>query len=186
VAGFELIGDSIDAYSDRLDLFLDGLLLRKAEGTLSLEDIKQHLQANWRLEIIPGLKDFQFITSDHPSVFMTCNNPPNPNNPLQLIFLALDPSNIAVAFDRRFMTVERKTAEADDVILFNVCQVKNSTKFVYSSVEFTASDLMFSSKLFAQKERSFSEVTSRGWKLPLTYLSPRDQFSFMRMKPPHA
>ncbi|MDR3564519.1 MAG: DUF4238 domain-containing protein [Negativicutes bacterium] len=173
--------EGIGAYNDRLVLFFSGLLLGDAEATLSIEDIKQHLQTNWRLEIIPAPVGFQYLTSDHPTVFMACNNPPNPKNPLQIILLALDPTNIAVAFDRRFVCVERKTATANDVTLFNVGQVHNATKVVYSAMRFTGNALTFCETAFLQKKSVCSEVTPKGWKLSLTYLPPQSHFSFIQM-----
>jgi hypothetical protein len=171
--------EGIDAYDDRLDLLFRGLLLGMAKRKLLLEDIKRYLQANWRLEIIPRPTEFRFITSDHPVIFMTRSNPPDPKNPLQIILLALDPSNIAVAFDRRFVLVEKKTATAADVTLFNTGQVNNAIKFVYSSAQFTGNDLTFFTDVFLQRKSPYSEVTVKGWKLSLTYLPPQAHYSFI-------
>lgn len=175
--------EGIDAYNDRLGLCFSGLLLGKADARISIEDIKQHLHANWRIEIIPAPIDFQYHTSDHPAVFMTCSNPPDPKSALQIILLAMDPGNIAVAFDRRFMWVEQKTAKAEDVILFNIGQVHNATKFIYSAAQLAGKDLTSSTEVFLRKQSPCSEVTLKGWKLSLTYLPPQAHYSFIRMKP---
>jgi hypothetical protein len=175
--------EGVDAYNDRLSLFFSGLLLGKAESNLSIDDIKYHLQSNWRLEIIPTPRNMQIITSDHPAVFMTFSDPPDPKNPLQIILLALDPSNIAVAFDRRFVAVERKAATAEDVGIFNIGQVHNATKYIYSSAQIAGDGLAFFTNAFLQKKTLLSEVTLKSWKLSLTYLPPQTHYSFIGSNP---
>lgn len=177
--------EGVDAYDGRLVLLFSGLLLGKAEANLSSEDVKQHLQTNWRIEIIPAPAGFQYITSDHPAVFMSCNDPPNPKNALQIILLALDPANIAVAFDRRFVSVERKTATAKDVTLFNIGQIHNTTQFIYSAGQLEGEALIFFTEVFLRKQSPCSEVTLKGWKLSLTYLPPQGHYSFIQIKPPN-
>lgn len=175
--------EGIDAYSDRLVLFFNGLLLGKPETILSLEAIKQHLHAHWRMEITPAPAGFQFVTSDHPVVFMTCSNPVNPKNPVQIILLALNPNHIAVAFDQRFTWVKRTTATPADVRLFNIGQVHNATKFIYSAAQFAENDSAFFKKVFLQKQSPLSESTLKRWNLSLTYLPPQHLYSFISMKP---
>jgi hypothetical protein len=176
--------EGIEAYNDRLVLFFSGLLLGNSEAILSLEVIKQHLHAYWRMEIIPAPANFQYVTSDHPVVFMTCSNPANRKNPVQIILLALDPTNLAIAFDQRFLGVNGQGATPDDVRLFNIGQVHNATKFIYSAAQFTENDLAFSKKIFLQKQSPLSESTLKKWNLSLTYLPPQAHYSFISMKAP--
>jgi hypothetical protein len=175
--------EGVDAYDDRLSFFFGGLLMGNVNGDLSIENIKQHLQSNWRVEIISTPGNVQFFTSDHPVIFMTFSNPPDPSNPLQIILLALDPSNIAVGFDRRFVSVEKKKATIEDVGLFNINQVHNATKFIYSSSQVAGNNLSFFRGVFLRKKSPLSEINLNGWKLSLTYLSPQNHYSFIRMEP---
>jgi len=176
--------EGIRAYDDRIVMFFSQLLLGKFDvGNLS-EDIKQHLHDNWRMEIVPAPAGLCYLTSDHPTVFMTCDNPPQAKHPLQLLLLALDPGNVAVAFDRRFMWVTKQTATPSDVTLFNGGQVNNAMRFIYSAAPLAGDSVRFMKEAFLQKKTPFSEVTLKGWKLSLTYLPPQSHYSFIRMKPP--
>jgi hypothetical protein len=172
--------EGIDAYDARLGLFFSGLLLAKGEA--NLEVVKYHLQTNWRMEILPAPSGFQFVTSDHPTVFMTCDNPPNPQNPLQIIMLALDPMHIAVAFDRRFVSIERTSVTVADINLFNIGQVHNATRFIYSAIPIAGDGLPFFENVFLQKKGPQSEITTVGWRLSLAYLPPQSHYSFIRIK----
>ncbi len=97
--------EGIEAYEIRLELFFCRLLLGivgdafPAEPT---EAVKDHLFKYWRLEVIKAQSGSFFITSDNPSIFITCKTAsPGQNPPLQMIIVPLCPTMTAVAFDRR-------------------------------------------------------------------------------------
>lgn len=176
--------EGIDAYEMRISMFLSQMLVGNPTS-LSAQTIKSHIQSQWRMEIIPAPPDYQFITSDNPSVFITCKPPPpNGKGALQLIFLPIDPTNIAVAFDRRFLWLKKKTATAKDVQTFNVGQIQNAEKCIYAAEAIDENDQISFRSVFARKNPLDCEVTAKGWKLMIAYLPPEHHFSFMRLKPP--
>lgn len=177
-------GEGVSAYQARLTMFFSQLLVGGDHADCTIPKVKDHIQTHWRMEIIPAPPEYQFLTSDHPSIFMTCTHAASKaRNALQMILLPVDPLHTAVAFDRRFISLRNQVATPSDVQTLNVGQVQNCEKCVYSSDSIDDNDRQSLAWVFKTKKASSCEVTDKGWKLTTAYLPPENHFSFMQAKP---
>jgi hypothetical protein len=176
--------EGLEAYNVRLELFFGRLLLGMTDDAFSLDDekIKKHLLDNWRMEIISAPQNINFVTSDNPSVFATCQMPLCDTKPaLESIITPLDPSHIAVAFDRRYISVRKQVATLADATAFNVIQTQAAENCVYKASAFSNSDVQMLQKIFSNKKQAVSEVTDKGWRSYLIHLPDQTRFSFMTL-----
>jgi len=177
--------EGIDAYNLRINMFLARILVCKSDGDFSIPTVREHIRSFWRMEIIRAPADIQFVTSDHPSVFTTCRNSSSSSSgALHLILLPIDLNNVAVAFDKRFLWLNKGIATPRDMDTFNVGQIQNAESCIYSSRFFGEQELRSVQTIFAKKNPPNCEVTAESWKLTMQYLPPEHHFSFMRLKPP--
>jgi hypothetical protein len=177
--------EGIEAYDHRIQIAFSQILLGRNDGKMPKANIIDHIQHYWRLEIISISSDNQFVTSDHPSVWITVKKSPNGLKPeLQLITLPLTPKHTAVAFDRRVLEIVNKPASLSDVVTLNVGQIENAEQCVYMSGRLKDGDIAVAKNCFARKPASVCEVNEGGWKLILQYLPYEHHFSFMRLRPP--
>jgi len=178
------------AYQHRMNMFLTQLLLNADASKLTPEQlgekIKLHIKINWRMEVVKAAPDTEFITSDHPSIFMTCTTPiPRPQNALQMILLPLNPTHTAIAFDRRRVWVDiRPTATESDMMAMNISQLGNARTCIYCAREFNADELANCRNQFEIRPKNKSIIDDSKWSLCMTYLEPKFQFSFLELKPP--
>jgi len=182
--------DGFYAYQQRLNIFLTQMLLKIETPNLNVgavtEAIKSHITNNWRMEIVRAAENYNFITSDNPSVFMTCTSSnPQPHKAVEIIMLPLDSQNLAFAFDRRFMWVDIKPqATVSDMITLNLNQIQNSERCIFSDREIDDKDLEQCKLHFANRRKTAGYMDERGWKLSTIYLKPDFLFKFMKLKPP--
>lgn len=177
--------EGIDAYDQRIQMAFSQILLGRNDGELPRADIIDHILHFWRVEIISILPNSQFVTSDHPSVWITVRKfPESPKPELQLIMLPISPKHAAVAFDRRVLEIINHQASLGDVVKLNVGQVENADRCVYMSERLKDDDIAVVKKYFTRKPASPCEVNQGGWKLILQYLPVEHHFSFMRLRPP--
>jgi hypothetical protein len=176
--------EGIDAYDQRIQMAFSQILLGRDDGMLPKADIIDHILHFWRVEIISILPNNQFVTSDHPSVWITVKKFPESLKPeLQLITLPISPKHTAVAFDRRVLEIVNHQASLSDVVTLNVGQIENADRCVYMSDRLKDGDIALAKKYFARKPASPCEVNQGGWRLILQYLPVEHHFSFMRLLP---
>ena len=141
------------------------------------KNLRRH---NWRMEIIPAPPNHQFISSDHPSIFMICSGPtPKVNMALQMLILPLEPKHVAVAFDRRFVALQQMTASEKDVQTLNAWQIHNSRNCIYSARELRDEEVTICRTHLNQKQKKECASDELGWRLYTSYLPPESHFSFM-------
>jgi hypothetical protein len=115
------------------------------------------------LKIIPAPRSIKFVTSDNPSVFATGGVLPQNGKPfLQVIFTPLDPNHMAVAFDRRYLSIRRQEATLADAAAFNLIQTKAAETCIYKSSSVTDSDMLALKTIFDKKMKPVCEVTEEG------------------------
>ena len=176
--------EGIEAYDMRLGMFFYQMLLRKPDADSLIPAVKLHLHHHWRMEIIQSPSTVKFATSDNPSLFTSLvSHSPNRNSPLQMIFLPLDPNNVAVAFDKRFMWITPGQATENDARTLNHNQIQNAENCIFSSHSILSSDLQKVHDVFATKPKAISEIDMSGWRSFKQYLPPEHYFSFMKIKP---
>ena len=178
--------DGFYAYQQRLNIFLTQMLVNIEPNKLNVEAVKLHITTNWRMEIVHAADDSTFVTSDNPSVFMTCTSKnPKPHKAVEVIMLPLDPQHLALAFDRRFVGIDIKPkATVPDTITLNLNQIQNSERCIFSDRELDKTDLKQCRFHFSQRKRSPGYMDEKGWRLSTTYLKPDFCFEFMKLKPP--
>jgi hypothetical protein len=104
--------------------------------------------------------------------------------PLQLIFIPLDPHYVAVAFDRRYISIQKQEATLADVTAFNLIQTQAAVNCVYKSSPFSDSDVLRLQNIFGKKTKAVCELTDHGWRSYLIHLPEESRFSFMQLTPP--
>ena len=177
--------EGMDAYDARLSLFLSQMLVGGNPAECTRQKIKEYIQAFWLMEIISAPDGFDFITSDHPSVFVHCTGPnPTVRRALQLMILPIDPKHTAIAFDNRFIWLSQSVATPQDVRTINGGQVQNCENCVFISRPLTNEECNSCSTIFTGKRPNNCEINENGWRLVTTYLPSEHHFSFMKVKPP--
>lgn len=178
--------DGFYAYQQRLNIFLTQMLMKIEPTEFNVESIKAHITNNWRMEIVQAADGYTFVTSDNPSVFMTCTSEnPKPHKAVEIIMLPLDPQHLALAFDRRFVGIDIKPkVTVSDMITLNLNQIQNSERCIFSDREFDKTDLEQCKFHLSQRKKSPGYLDEKGWRLSTIYLKPDFHFKFMKLKPP--
>jgi hypothetical protein len=176
--------EGLEAYSRRVDIFLGQILLCRPDDELEQADIKDHLEKYWRVEIISCPSDFQFLTSDHPSMWRTLGRiTPQVTSKLHLIALPITPKHVALAYDNRVLEIKGNKATTADVGLLNFNQIQNAEKCAFMSRQFPPDQLQKFQDSFAKKPSSGCETTEVGWQIGWIPLPGQNYFSFIRLKP---
>ena len=177
--------DGFYAYQQRLNIFLTQMLLKIEPTKLNVEVVKSHITKNWRMEIVQAADDCGFVTSDNPSVFMTCTSKnPKPHRAVEVIMLPLDPQHLALAFDRRFVGIDIKPKATQlDMKTLNLNQIQNAERCIFSDHKLDESELELCKLHFSHRKKSPGYVDEKGWRLSTTYLIPDFHFKFMKLKP---
>jgi hypothetical protein len=177
--------EGVEAYSRRVDIFIGQVLLDKSDGEITKADIINHLERYWRVEIVSASSGHQFVTSDHPSIWITLRQSSKVlKTELHFVTLPLTPKHTAIGFDRRILEVVNDQANSKDVGGLNVGQIQNADQSVYMSLPLPNEQMAIVQNHFARKTASPCEVNEEGWKLVFQYLPPEHHFSFIRLRPP--
>ncbi len=154
------------------------LMGRKVEG-VSKEEILDHFHRFWRLQILHARPGHVFITSDHPSVWLTMSR----NRPgLDIVTLPITPSLMAVIYDRRIAEIVSNTINQEDELTFNAGQIENAVNCFYAPGFLSQEQVSIIKQQLLNKPPSVSEV--RGEKWSLSILTPLVRFSFVHFPPP--
>ena len=174
--------EGIAAYNTRSRVFLNEILLGRSGSAVTREEIAVHIETHWHLRILLSSPNSIFMTSDHPSAWISLKAR---QTALHMVLLPLTPTYIAVAFDKRFVKIVDKLVTHDDMFTLNATQIENSVQNVYASVHLPEQELALVKKQLAGKpQESPCEVSENTWKLRLQGLSPENHFSFLRLIPP--
>jgi uncharacterized protein DUF4238 len=176
--------EGIEAYGRRVDIFIGQVLMDKTEQEISKAEIIKHIIRYWRLELVSCPNGLQFLTSDHPSVWITLDATKGVRRELHLVTLPLTPQYTAIGFDRRALEIIGHQANADDTKSLNIGQIQNAERAVYLAKHLPPEQMPLLKKCFESKTASPCEIDSGGWKLLFQYLPPKYHFSFMRLRPP--
>ena len=178
--------DGFYAYQQRLNIFLTQMLLKIEPTELSVEAVKSHITQNWRMEIVRAADNYGFVTSDNPSVFMSCSSEhPKPHRAVEVIMLPLDSQHLALAFDRRFVWIDVKPkATESDTKTLNLNQIQSAERCIFSDHKLDEAELEHCKLHFSQRKKSPGCVDEKGWRFSTTYLKPDFHFKFMKLKPP--
>ena len=180
-----LIGkEGVEAYSRRVGIFIGQILLGREDEAITTLDVKKHLEAYWRVRMISAPLGYQFVTSDHPSVWRTLGQVSiGLKTKLHLIALPIGPTSIAIGFDKRILEIVSYGATSKDVGILNASQIENSERCLYMSQRLPPEQLALFQEHFRKKPASQSEIVEEGWKFPWYTLSPDRYFSFIRLRP---
>lgn len=177
--------ERIEAYGQCIDIFISQMLLNWNGGEITKAHVINHIVRYWRVEIISVTSGNQFLTSDHPSMWMSLRQASDySKSGLHLVTLPLTPKHAAVAFDRRFLEITGNQANSKDEGTLNVGQIQNADRCVYMTSPLPDQQMAVIQNHFTRKPDSVCEVTDKGWRLVLHYLPPEHYFSFMRLRPP--
>ncbi len=175
--------EELEAYQVRINFFYQVILLGRAPKDVSIAKIRDHIASHWRLEIFSAPRDFKFATSDNPSLFATCRQSINGRSQLQLILVPLDPSNLAVAFDKRFLSIPLAPLTGLDVQRINASQIINAESCIYGCQALSDNDKENVRNAFLTRPEAVSEVTPLGWRSYMNYIPP-SFLSFVTINPP--
>ena len=177
--------EGIDAYNLRSRIFMSKILLGKKNIDATKRDITTHVGHYWGVEIVSTPPGHEFVTSDHPSVWITLRKPFAQTKPsLHMATLPLTPTHTAVAYDRRVLDVIANTATDDDDQTLNGGQIQNAEKCIYTSTCMAENQLETVKYQLTNKTDLACEVYDTGWQLALQHLPADHYFSFIRLKPP--
>jgi hypothetical protein len=168
--------EGIEAYELRTRIFLSGILLGR-KGDVTREDISTHIETHWALRIISNRPGHAFITSDHPSAWITINSP---RPALHMVMLPITPTQVAIAYDRRILQIISDQITAEDELTINAAQLDSAVECVYASGFTTEEQLDIVADHFKRKTPSVCESSEDGWTLKMQGLPSQHFFSFMR------
>jgi len=171
--------EGIDAYRIRCAFFWSKLLGKT--GVITKEDIQNHVEKYWGLQILiaPGTR--HFITCDHPSVWTSINDD-QPD--LHLLTVPITPRLMAVAFDRRILSVIEQGMTEEDYLTLNAGPMSNAVSCVYSAVPFSDEQIAQMKAHLAGKEDPGCFIEEGNWRFKIAGLRPEHYFSFMQLSPP--
>lgn len=170
-------GEGIEAYLVRSRIFLGQVLLSRKDG-FTAQDVQDHISNYWGVQIIAAPAGRVFITSDNPSVWTSLSDE-RPG--LHLLTLPISPTQVAIAYDNRFVFVVSEQMLEDDYLTLIGAQIHYAVDCVYSSIEPTDNIMGMLKNLFLQKSTPTCQVDATSWQLSLAGLSPEYHFSFIRL-----
>jgi hypothetical protein len=177
----ETAAEGIEAYRRRARLFLHSILLGRNSGQSTEQEVVDHIQTNWGLSVISCLEGRAFLSSDHPSVFITFNKP---RHRLDLVSLPLTPTHMAIGFDRRVCEVRDVPLPFEDYRTLLCGQIANGASCVYSCCEFLDADKPILEEQWSHRSGEQGRITESDWFTKVHYIPPEHRFSFLRMVPP--
>ena len=173
--------EGIEAYTVRVNILLNELLLGRKSGQVPHPDMLAHIEQYWNLRVLTLNPGSIFLTSDNPSLW-TSIKPKLPT--LDLVTVPITPSLLAVAFDNRVVTINGNQLNSEDEKTLNDGQMQNSVQSVYSSCPLTDAQLEAISTRLIDDPSPVSEVQQTSWKLNVQGLPSEHFFSFLTRQPP--
>lgn len=172
--------EEIDAYRQRVHIFWSQILMKGAP-VRSEADIQHHIKQFWGVHVFLAPPGRQFITSDHPSVW-TALDSETPH--LHMLTLPITPTQIAVAFDKRFVWAVSQDMSEEDYLTVMDSEMQNAVASIYSATEFTQPVLDTMKQRFSVKEAHDCRIDENTWRLSVAGMPQKYLFSFMRLPPP--
>jgi hypothetical protein len=171
--------EGIEAYKRRTEIFLGNIF--GADNGMSIQEIGRLISNNWRVKVLDSHPNSIFLTSDHPSIWMSLNRV---KPVLHLVILPLTPHHMAVAFDRNVLQIVSFQATDRDCLLTNIFQTRQAVQSIYAPRALTGTELEVIRKEWKRRFDTQSAVTENAWSFSLPSLPPECYFSFMRSMPP--
>jgi hypothetical protein len=171
--------DNLHAYRSRIPGLCRDILLGKRNHEPSDEEVLNHLQRRWRVQILATPIGHVLLTSDNPAIWMASKRVvPR----LELMLLPISPDQVAIAYDTRFWRVVGECL-VEDAGRLNIIQCQSAVRSVYSP--FRLSGELEESVLhhFRQRDGERPVTNDHGWAAKLLRIDD-GRFSFLQDAPP--
>jgi len=173
--------EGIGAYKKRHRIFWKSLFMGWESSAPTEEDVLHHAKRHWSLKILRIHPGHVFLSSDHPSVWLTFNN----NKPgLDMVLLPLTPSLIAVGYDKRVLEIVSDQVSLEDESTINSAQLANLDTCLFGSIAISSEQIQILKDHRVEKSPFQSEVRDDIWQLNLKRLPTEHFFSFVKIRPP--
>jgi hypothetical protein len=174
--------EGVSAYKLRLHLFKREFIMGRSDGEDAPDkEVADQLKRNWRVRVLTSRSGHSFITSDHPSAWVSVGK----GRPgLNLVILPVTPTHVAIAFDRRIVDVVGSETTTEDDGRINRCQVMQALRSVYSPTNCDEEEGRAIEQFFKHKRVSKGRIGQGSWEAGMLRLPSKSAFSFLRLQPP--